>query len=1707
MAIFPGSAIPSAVSDYEIDNSLRFNDGDSPYLARTMTSAGDKKKWTASFWYKRSLDASSDNPLSAIDGTLAFSNIQFSSDMVQMEHYPGTTSAKLRTTRLFRDPSAWYHIVMNSDTTLATADDRMKIYVNGVQETDFAIRTNPAQNMDWYFNDGSSDLEVSRLTTHGQYLDGYLAEFYYIDGTALAPSTFGELDSDTNQWKPLDSDDVKDAVTFGTNGFYQKYNSTELAASFADSASHQPHTVTANGNTHTDTSVKKIGTASAQFDGTGDYLSIPDSSDFDLTATADWTVEFWVYRTQTESASTALINRADDGGHGWNINWDGSDKVRIYNANDGSGGVTASTAITVNTWTQVAFVYTVSGTSLKVYLDGVLDNTNTSSPVSWTNVDTALWIGAQDLGSGATRGFTGYLDEIRLSKGIARYVGAFTPSTTEFTSDQYTKLLLHCDGSDSGTTFTDSADSAPRHTITANGDATNQRPQPHDVTANGDAHLIGPKVGPSVAAFDSSGDYISAASSSDWGWGTGDFTVEGWFNLATVGNYNQLAATGSPSDTWRFSVEDYAKPSWNHSGSGPELVSSKIVLPDTWFHLAVSRSSGTSKMFLDGVEVDSASDTYSYPAGALYIGAYSTGAYGLDGYMEGFRISNSARYTADFTPPTDVFTNDSNTKLLITNGTDGTTTFDDLSSGDHTLTANGDVRWFAPKVGAGAMAFDGTGDYLSVPAPGASFPVGTTWTLEGWFFIRTDPTTSATNLEMGSLDVTGSNDKQTNKFCIQSNGSNYGSIRFISGLDSGYNPNEYFQTTGTTPLSQNTWTHIAVGQNAGTAFIYVGGVSQTVTTVGSPTFRSVTNTSANYQIGAAGGAYALNAYLDGFRISSVARYTGTFTPPTTAFTDDINTNLILNADLNQGTWAEDTSTGLAISTDSRMKFDGTGDYLSVPDSSDWDLTGDFTIEFWFNLLRTTGDPEGFIMSGDDNWKLWYMSVGGNPKLHWEDDEGYINASTTALVAGQWYHTAIVRSGTTVTMYIDGASEGTRTTTGTISGTTLEIGRGIYSGTNYYIKGYMDEIRISDSARYTGTFTPQTRGNPFEADANTKLLIHSDYTGGLGADSSGNYNNFTATNLVATDQMIDTPTNNFCTLNPAVFVPGTGWDGSDGNLSFTRGADDAWGTVASTIAPGSGKWYFEGLLVSTSGTVNTGIGIVGTNANEVWSGSTNGTGDIATVKYDNYGTVSMDGSALSPNPYGATYAAGDIIGVVYDMDASPRTCTFYKNNTIVNAAFDLSSNFTASKGIAPLLHVWGREKWTMNFGQDSSFAGAKTAQGNQDGNGKGDFYYEPPTDYLALCTDNLSTPEIKLPGENFNTVLYTGDGSTQAVSGVGFKPDFVWLKNRNSTGSQMAYDSIRGATYYLHQNETNAQTNGSNLTSNLQSFDSDGFTVIYRASNADNTNKDTYTYASWNWLAGGAPTADNSAGAGATPTAGSVKIDGSNLGSALAGSIPAIRLSANTGSGFSIVQYQGNVTSGATVAHGLSQAPEFTILRNYDADHDWQTYAQPIGNTKYLSINSTSAEATSSTRWNDTTPSSSVITLGNSNPVNASGEDIIIYCFHEVEGYSKVGKFDGNSVNGDGPFLYTGFAPAMVIIKMIEPHNYEWLIFDNKRPSYNVVSKRLIPNANTAEGTGTYLDFVSNGIKLRDNSYNINHSSATYLFYAVAESPFKYSTAR
>jgi hypothetical protein len=442
-----------------------------------------------------------------------------------------------------------------------------------------------------------------------------------------------------------------------------------------------------------------------------------------------------------------------------------------------------------------------------------------------------------------------------------------------------------------------------------------------------------------------------------------------------------------------------------------------------------------------------------------------------------------------------------------------------------------------------------------------------------------------------------------------------------------------------------------------------------------------------------------------------------------------------------------------------------------------------------------------------------------------------------------------------------------------------------------------------------------------------------------------------------------------------------------------------------------------------------------------------------------------------------------------MDGS--TVTFYNANS-TQGAISFTANITGL--VVPAYAIYNIDVgWFFNFGQDSSFAGQLTAQGNQDGNGKGDFYYEPPTDYLALCSDNLSDPEIALPGEYFNTVLYTGDAATtQAVTGVGFSPGLLWLKSRSAATGNFLQDLVRGATNRLQSDSTGAEVTDAAY---VASFESDGFTV----GNNTDVNDNTETYVAWNWKAGGAPTADNSAGAGATPTAGSVKIDGSNLGSALAGTTAATKISANTTSGFSIVTYNAPTTA-TSIAHGLSSTPELIIAKDLAySGSNWPVMRDNTNPSSILYLNLTNAAGADSGSYTGVT--ASTFSIGTGTDLNY--DNVVAYCFHSVEGYSKIGIYEGNG-DTDGSFIYTGFSPKFFLSKNIDS-TQNWTI-QGYYPGYNPEDRKLIPNEIGVEGTGSNLDFLSNGVKWRID-WNEGNGSYTYLYMAFAESPFKYSNAR
>ena len=333
-------------------------------------------------------------------------------------------------------------------------------------------------------------------------------------------------------------------------------------------------------------------------------------------------------------------------------------------------------------------------------------------------------------------------------------------------------------------------------------------------------------------------------------------------------------------------------------------------------------------------------------------------------------------------------------------------------------------------------------------------------------------------------------------------------------------------------------------------------------------------------------------------------------------------------------------------------------------------------------------------------------------------------------------------------------------------------------------------------------------------------------------------------------------------------------------------------------------------------------------------------------------------------------------------------------------------------------------------------------------------------------------QINKPDTYFNTKLYTGTGAENGITGVGFQPDFTWIKGRSTAYDHRLVDSVRGATKELYSDLTIAEATD---TQGLKSFDSDGFTLGTTSA----VNNSSSTFVSWNWLASNT-TASNT--------------DGSITST----------VSANTTSGFSIVSYTGT-GSNATIGHGLGAECKMVIIKNRTDAVDWTVNHQPLcaslgDYSRYLVLNATSAvSGAGNVRFQNTAFTSSVFNVGTDNTTNGSGDNIIAYCFAEKKGFSKFGSYTGNG-SADGTFVYTGFRPAFVMVKETNNIN-SWRILDNKRDTFNVMTKSLYANLSNAEGSsGHNTDFTSNGFKLRDSDTSMNRSGGNFIYMCFAENP-------
>jgi len=328
--------------------------------------------------------------------------------------------------------------------------------------------------------------------------------------------------------------------------------------------------------------------------------------------------------------------------------------------------------------------------------------------------------------------------------------------------------------------------------------------------------------------------------------------------------------------------------------------------------------------------------------------------------------------------------------------------------------------------------------------------------------------------------------------------------------------------------------------------------------------------------------------------------------------------------------------------------------------------------------------------------------------------------------------------------------------------------------------------------------------------------------------------------------------------------------------------------------------------------------------------------------------------------------------------------------------------------------------------------------------------------------------------NMNTVLYTGNGGTQSITGVGFQPDFLWTKRRDSSGWHYLQNVIRGAANAVYSNATNVET--SSGTGGVTSFDSDGFSL----GSYNDVNANSGTYVGWNWKAGGA---------------GSANSDGTL----------ASTVSVNQTAGISIVKYTGS-GSVTTVGHGLGAAPKLIIVKRLTGGTEaWPVDDRSQGGILYLNETGALGSYGDSSPFPTTAPTNTVFSIGTANNTNASGSDFIAYCFAQKNGFSQIGKYTGLTDSGteasmDDSFIYTGFAPQWLMVKKTNSSGTGWFIFDRSRDFYNYASKFLMPQAANQEDSSTSrsLDFLSNGFKFRGSSDDVCGAGSTYFYVAFGQ---------
>ena len=1181
--------------------------------------------------------------------------------------------------------------------------------------------------------------------------------------------------------------------------------------------------------------------------------------------------------------------------------------------------------------------------------------------------------------------------------------------------------------------------------------------------------------------FDGVDDYISFAGSSDFSFGTGDFTVEFtmWCSDKTAnGVYNRLfcndGPTGDAAGNLQFNIDTNtgAVVIWN--GGSNVLVGSANVCDGKWNHVAITRSGTTIRIFVNGNQDGAATDstnwgTHNSGSPRLHIGAQNgTGWY--HGLLSNYRIlKGTALYTSNFTKPTEPLTNITNTKLLMFQSTTDAIYGMVTPGGAGTIIANG---------GAFATKNELTGSII-LAAPFISNLIGSNIITNGSFATVSDGVHGYDNSD-GTVDGWQSNSNsslsingntlrftQTNSGSWQGGNAAYAmGSNFVVGKT--YSVKYKIRSSGNGNYSQGVGARIQKGSSwhsSNTAY------SRETSSDPGSTWKTIQWTwiaeQDNYGIefynwyGVNGSWLEIDdveVYEQDIRdYSADIRGSGT------------NKTVTVNGNFDVADCPSHYGSALICNpaADSYVEVAANAEFADL-----WDV--DHTIEFWYK--NDTWDDSylphhsiiGLKSGTGCAWRFAFTDKNTNEDgIQLFGTNGFSTGAHT--LNNDWNHCAVeqytISDGTIrTTVYINGVAAGQNTgpvgyAAEKASTGPIVIGtdpRSSSLGDTYSFNGQIQDVRIYKGvAKYKGGFD-----------------VAMPYTPVNFTDDSWRTNS-------------DNPRNNFCTWNANKAGPSQPHQLTNGNLTINQ-SNSYWRQLHGTHGMSSGKFYYE--IKNITDKNYAYIGVADDEGDEEnYPSSDNHSWALLTSNgkayHDQNGTQSLVdfNTALST---GITHH--DVIGVAFDADNGriwwSVSGTWLQGDPATGASPVFDSQIPTGVTYFPAAGCY-QESAHVNFGQNPSFCGTVTAGTNTDSNGKGLFKYAPPSGFLALCDDNLPAPTIPDPGKHFKTVLYTGDSSvTKSINGVGFKPDLVWIKSRSHAKWGPFVDSVRGNATTFYTNSSNA----TNAEVHVPNFSSDGFTVSDIDSGT--ANEVDYTYVAWCWKAGGTAVTNNN------------------------GSVSSL-VSVNQEAGFSIVKFTSQTTNNSiTVGHGLGKKPAFWLWKDINGATGWYQYHKDMGSSAWLKFNNDVATTSNAAAWGGTDPTDTVFTQG-SGFVNQG--DVMVYAWAEIEGYSKFGTYKGMS-STHGATVNCGFKPAFLMIKCTDLANSSWIMIDSARDPYNPCTRKLFPsysgeenvsNPSGATAATNHIDLLSNGFKCKSNNSWTNNSGNTYIFAAFAESPFQTANAK